>query len=304
MTFRTTAALIVGIPLLLVVGLLLTYWSFRRYDTTAIVRELPHAPSTPVTSSESDLKIATFNLYFSPADRKARFEIAAQTLAALSPDILFLQEVATGGIHNDDPIQYLGSQLGLPYTTYFPVENLLLFKQGLAILSRYPIESSTARVFEKNQPIETKGYLAASIRTPHGLIHTIDVHLMNAPGARFGKDTQFHALESALQDLRKSGPVIVAGDFNAEPGDSELESFLARSQARNLYQSFPPQGETRFTWGNELLLDYILVFDSTGKPAHPAYQFKSGNIVKTQEVNGLLASDHLPVSAVLNVPST
>jgi endonuclease/exonuclease/phosphatase family metal-dependent hydrolase len=169
------------------------------------------------------LHIATYNIHkgFSQFNRRMVVHELRETLRALAPDIVFLQEVQ--GLHLDhaerhdawpDEPQHEFLAADVWHNTAYG-RNVIYERghHGNAILSRLPIVTS------HNQDVthlrfERRGLLHCAIDVP-GLarhLHCVCVHL-----SLFGRSRrrQLDALASRLETtVPADAPLIVAGDFN------------------------------------------------------------------------------------------
>jgi endonuclease/exonuclease/phosphatase family metal-dependent hydrolase len=154
-------------------------------------------------------------------------------------------------------------------------------RYGMAILSRCTIRRiEPVRLTEGNEP---RVALAVEIMQPDSSVMTVvNVHFdwVGDDGFRFA---QAREVAEYLDGL--AGPYILAGDFNDLPGSRTLDLFQQRAREavkprdrRLTFSSTDPRKE----------IDFVFV-----SPSH------SWNIASVDVVNETVASDHLPVVAVL-----
>ena len=187
------------------------------------------APDPPVPPSFT-LRFVTFNLLhggiFSElsgddAELEERLRIAGEGLRALHADVVGLQEASTGRRRGDVAAR-LAAVLGYRYVqapaAYRPlrsdhmrrgVQAVLGFKEGPALLSRYPIARWEA--FELppcGRPLDVRVLLLAELETPAGRLAAFSAHTSGGP---------CHARAVAALVRAKAGalPAVVMGDFNA-----------------------------------------------------------------------------------------
>jgi endonuclease/exonuclease/phosphatase family metal-dependent hydrolase len=129
-------------------------------------------------------------------------------------DILFLQEV--GQEHGDGAafMATLRERVRLPYA-YAPATPFETgHMQGLAIVSRYPLNDVSVQQLEYNHlrfRSRCRIALAATISTPEGPIRVANVHL----DTRISSSRRVEQLTPAIEALDAfEGPQIIGGDFN------------------------------------------------------------------------------------------
>lgn len=254
-----------------------------------MVREAP-APGGP----RKALRVVTFNLYNRPWQRQARMRAQVETLAPLAPDLVALQEVAHGAFLAGDPAELLATELGLGGARVWHEQNLGLFRTGLGLLSRWPLRDVTYREFARSPFWDAKGFLAATVQTAAGELAVIDVHL--ASGDREIRASELEELELHARRLAKRAPVLVLGDFNAEP--EELGRFVRRLGAETLPLGGPTWNESYEddcgAAGGEQI-DHLLLIPG---PAS-RLRFLGGGVVAPR--TDPHPSDHCPVAADLEL---
>jgi endonuclease/exonuclease/phosphatase family metal-dependent hydrolase len=166
---------------------------------------------TPTT-----MRVATYNIrHGRGVDDVLDLDRTARAIAALDADIVALQEVdeqvgRSGGV---DEAATLGRALGMHHAfgSFMDYDG---GRYGLAILSRWPIESATTwRLPTGNEP---RVALAIDVDPPGiGPCTIVDVHFdwVKDDGFRFA---QAEAVAERLATLNR--PWILLGDFNDTPG--------------------------------------------------------------------------------------
>lgn len=129
-------------------------------------------------------------------------------------DILFLQEV---GQEHGDGAAFMSTlhdrlNLGYAYAPATPFENG--YKQGLAVVSRYPLDDVKVQPLEYNHlrfRSRCRIALTATVSTPQGSIRIANVHL----DTRVNSARRVEQLTPAIEALDAfDGPQIIGGDFN------------------------------------------------------------------------------------------
>jgi endonuclease/exonuclease/phosphatase family metal-dependent hydrolase len=211
-------------------------------------------------------------------------------------DIIFLQEAAYDERKKEmwaNQVEEINKKLNYRDSAY---GNLIRMKKwhgkeidwimfyGFGILSKYPIKNSEVVILPHIEKKKDFGFMHTTIKTPHGEIDLINVHLENTDK---GSKEQ---LKQALQWCKDKGiKPIIAGDFNMKIIENLRElaaedyniSYLIKK-----YISFMP---TNFSHNDApITLDYIL--------SHKK-KFEMKNI---ECINNDI-SDHNPVLAEIKI---
>ncbi len=162
-----------------------------------------------------------------PFDRyPERLELIAASLAARQPDVIFLQEVLTQGETHGVTRSTLLDALGAEYRDVFGSITGEAGDQGLGqmTLTRLPIVSSENRLIGGPRAVHR-----VTVETEEGNIDLYNAHLdgTDPDDPQFGVDEIEKVLAFIEETRTGSGPVILAGDFNAEPGDPSIQALLA-----------------------------------------------------------------------------
>jgi endonuclease/exonuclease/phosphatase family metal-dependent hydrolase len=189
------------------------------------------------------LRILSYNIHkgFSLGNREFVLPRIQAALAALQPDLVFLQEVL--GQHDrhaqrvptwpgESQEVFLASNVW-PHTVYGKNASYAHGHHGNALLSKYPIVASE-NVDISTNAFESRGILHAVLEVPgvSGPLHCMCVHLNML---RRGREQQLAALcRRIVQRVPRYEPLIVAGDFNDwHQGASEI--LLQRSGAEEVF---------------------------------------------------------------------
>ena len=157
-----------------------------------------------------------------------RLDIIAAEIIRLDADIVCLQEVPwTVGLGS--AADYLARRTGLnhAYVRANGSRWAILFEEGEAILSRYPLRGLTHTELRPRAGLfEHRVALSATAATPWGAVRIFVTHLTHRdPGVNRSQT------ESLTEFVEGSGPSemsVVAGDFNAEEGSPQIRSLSAR----------------------------------------------------------------------------
>jgi len=184
----------------------------------------------PPSAEDHVLRVISFNmLHGIPqfTDLRERLEIIAAEIDRLDADIVILQEVPwtvkTGAAAQD-----LAERTGMNYAYLRSNANrwALLFEEGEAILSRYPLSDPG---FAELQPragfFEHRVVLHVTAATPGGDVDVYGTHLTNGdPNVNLG---QARALADLVEQSR-SAPAVIVGDFNARPDSPQIQALQER----------------------------------------------------------------------------
>jgi endonuclease/exonuclease/phosphatase family metal-dependent hydrolase len=175
------------------------------------------------------LRIVTLNTWKNEGDYRRRLELMAEGLAALSPDVVLLQEVFAGG--GCDTAASLARRLGM-HVSCFPARlkrrqhlgRQVLSTSGLAVLSRsraacqvLPLSSHPL----DGERIAVRADLAGGLRV-------LNLHLSHL-GGELGDALRAQQLREALNWAKAdwTGNLVVGGDLNAPAHDACLAELWA-----------------------------------------------------------------------------
>ncbi|MCH8902088.1 MAG: endonuclease/exonuclease/phosphatase family protein [Chloroflexi bacterium] len=292
----------------------------------------PLPTDTPTPGSE--LLIVNYNILHGltdedleaqPFDRVAeRIEIIASQLAELRPDIVTLQEIFVNKPEGYPDIRgILLAALGGEYTAVFgglngaPIDGGGL---GQMTFTRLDIRSTENRSVGLVQVSvgSVRAVHRVTVETESGLIDIYNAHLEGTePDPQLAIDEIERVLAFIEETRSGTGPVILAGDFNATPDDPAIQALLAAGFVDVLVaggdatcegvgdpgctSGTPPLGDNP-----EILtsrrIDYIFILPGTefSLDARQASLFL--NAPATLDDGGLLwASDHIGVQTLLEL---
>jgi endonuclease/exonuclease/phosphatase family metal-dependent hydrolase len=268
------------------------------------------------------LKVLTFNILHDQGDWSGRSHAIGAWIDRLEPDLVGLQEVLRGPAI--DQAKLLLEERGY-HTAYaeaarFWVDRTSSF--GNAIGSRWPIESSDVLPLSRARPgdgrSETRCVLSARIDAPGGPLEMACTHLHWRFDHGYVRERQVVEIAEWLRRRapRDGWPVVLVGDFNAEPASAEirylagLQSIDGRSCHLRDAWAVAGDGGAGITWSRENPLtrpwhepdrriDYVWVgmprSDGQGLVEHC-------RVVGNEPVDGVWPSDHFGVYAELRGP--
>ncbi len=145
---------------------------------------------------------------------RPRMDRVATEIRNLKLDIVGFQESARIDEVGFVPAE-IAQLLGYHYA-YFDLElagRVIGFKNGISIVSRYPILEQERLAFKHQKTIfEARAVIRALIQTPHGLVNFYSTHLSGDSDRLNLKQTR--ELVAFIDKYRGDGPAILAGDFN------------------------------------------------------------------------------------------
>lgn len=181
---------------------------------------------------EHVLRVMSFNIAAGNGD----LDRIVKAIEAYDPDVVALQEVDVHwGERSDyqDQARYLGEALGMHYffgEIYMlePAEGSGAPRQyGLAFLSKEPFEyqenhhiTRLSTLEEDPEPELLPGFPEVVVSIDGQRIHLFNTHLdyRSDPQVRSTQVDEVLAIMDKVQ-----GPLLLLGDLNAEPGDSEID---------------------------------------------------------------------------------
>jgi endonuclease/exonuclease/phosphatase family metal-dependent hydrolase len=176
------------------------------------------------------LRVATYNIHHGAGpDDVLDLRHTAKVLALMRADLIGLQEVDRHWSERSeflDEAQWLGSELNMhvAYAANLDLDPAAPGQErrqyGTAVLSRYPIQSSTNTFLPKFGDHEQRGLLVTTISV-HGVkIRFANTHLQH------NDNLEREAQAAAIVDLLGDSPTrtILVGDLNATPDVPEIKT--------------------------------------------------------------------------------
>ena len=242
------------------------------------------APPTPPPTQptpELKLKVLCYNIRFGEL---ASMEELAAWIKEQNPDVVALQELdcrnnrpATPQQNGKDFITELAYHTGM-LSAYGKTIDYYGGYYGIGILSKYPLASVERVLLPKGSPDrEQRAVLVSHVEYAADKYFTFAcTHLDTAV-----REEQVQKLNEVLR--AEPYPVIVAGDFNATPTTAEIATGMRDWEMACELTPTSPASNPRNR------IDYIFCY--------PADKWESVEV----KTHGVQLSDHLPVSAVLNL---
>jgi endonuclease/exonuclease/phosphatase family metal-dependent hydrolase len=258
----------------------------------AVIASLLLACSAKINSPaklklETSLKVMSYNIHHANPPSKAGL-IDLDAIAAVinkeNPDLVGLQEVDkfTRRCGNIDQAKVLAEKTGL-YYQFFKAIDHDGGDYGVAILSRYPIESSSKIDLPQVMKGEARVLATVQVTLPNKQRVTFANTHLDAQRADSNRVVQMNAILTHLES--KKGPILLVGDLNCEANKEpiiRLDRTFKRSCILNCSPTIPQDKPTQ-------TIDYIAVSNAN-------WQLKEHKVIPE-----IYASDHRPLIAVYQV---
>ncbi|SFH24993.1 endonuclease/exonuclease/phosphatase family protein [Pedobacter insulae] len=232
----------------------------------------------------NSLKVMSYNIHHANPPSKAGIidlDAVAAVINKENPDIVGLQEVdkLTKRCGNVDQAKVLAEKTGLHYQFFKAIDHDG-GEYGVAILSRYPIISSSKVALPQVMEGEARVMAVAEIILPNKMKVTfVNTHL-DAQRPDSNRVVQMKAILTNL--ARVKGAILLVGDLNCEASKEPialLDKTFKRSCVLNCAPTIPQDKPVK-------TIDYIALSKAN-------WQLKSHHVIPET-----YASDHRPVMAV------
>lgn len=241
------------------------------------------------------LKVASWNI-FGGKDLPG----VIKCLKAIDADIVGLQEVLESEDGSENNARTVADVLGYewiyePAKLLTPSQSYVLQELGIgenrqwgnAVLSKFPIKEKRVHALSE---VRKRIALEAVVDVGGEDLHFFSTHLVHSLDAAEIRTEQAAALLALVPERR----AIVVGDFNAKP-----ETEAIQNMSRVLVQT--ESDLTRFTRG--MHPEVYVTLDPDGKKKRIDYIFITRDLrAVSSDVVDSDASDHLPISATLELP--
>lgn len=166
------------------------------------------------------LKVLTLNIWNRGGPWEDRLAVIRAGVAALSPDVICLQEVLA--LPDFDQAAMIAEGLG--YHVAFGDDGSDHYLFGNAILARWPIERTRVRPLPRGGTHENRLAIFAALKTPWGRLPVFCTHLNWKLHQGHVRVQQVRELVAFVDRESDEGdlPAVLAGDFNAEPESDEI----------------------------------------------------------------------------------
>lgn len=261
---------------------------------------------------DTRVRVLTWNLWWRFGPWRERQALIVDTLRAVEPDVIALQEVWDDG--TDNQAGMIAEALGYHYVYEARLDNPGV-RFGNAVVSRWPITGTEARPLPApERSDELRSMMRADIDGPRGEIQLFTPHL----NWRFDESAIRQEQVRALADFVAGSPprhypAVVCGDFNAEPDSDEIRMLVGKSTTpaeRLVFHDawvVAGDGTPGYTWSNanpyvalalepNRRIDYVFAgWPKAGGAGHVV----DCRLVGTESRDGVWPSDHFGVVADL-----
>ena len=255
------------------------------------------APPAAGSTSASTIRVMHWNLHHgNDPNNKWAFPRQLEVILNAKPDVISLNEVekytSYGNIDMAAEIAaYLKSKTGKTWYQYMVPASGSSKGIGNAILSRFPITSKNTC-----QMSSSRNAVRAAMTINGRTLNLWSTHLAVESGSY--RVTEAKALVSCMSGFSEQR--MVAGDFNAGTGTTEINTMVASyidgwAKAKSLGVTANYSGNCDGCTRNSRI-DYMFV----SKKA-TALVLKKLQIVDTRNSSGVMASDHKPMIATFEV---
>ena len=234
--------------------------------------------------TDGTVRVAAWNLRMGYGmDGTFRPAEVARVLREEGSDVVLLSEIDRAWLLNggQDQLGVLARLLGFEMA-FGPAGDQVW---GDAILSRWPMEDVRGERLPGYDSLTGATTLGATVVPPKGSkVRVVATHLQ--PDAEGADPTLRQARDVAARAKGVTGPVVVGGDFNFEPGSGSWQAMLDAGLVDGLARARP----LRTSRSDELTAQIDHVFVSTGLT------------VSAPRTRTTLLSDHLPVFVDVQAP--
>lgn len=275
------------------------------------------------SQDSSALRVLTYNLlhggpwsgFFERGTHlEERLEMTIQELQRLHPDVIALQEASDSRTHGNVPqriAEALGYQMVFePATQHIfglglmdrLITSVIGFKEGPAILSRYPIVAWEVYDLPRcERRLDPRILLRAAIDAPDGPVQVFSAHTSR------GDACQLERIGELFREHRGTGRAILMGDFNTEEQSPVLSTWQAERGFIDAFRIANPEVSGGTVWQNihvewptaDRRVDFIFLADGThGKdPVVRASRLAFDQPGRLPNGDALWPSDHRGVLA-------
>ena len=270
-------------------------------------KSFPDPDAKIIEESGETIKLVTWNLWWKFESYKERENLILTELKETAADIMCLQEVWEE--EDESQAKIIADILGYQYVygKSFEFDGVAF---GNAIISKYPIQNHQVIMFKADpKKDEKKLFIHAELLYKNSItINVICTHLNYKYEHQPVRESQVTELMEYISHLQKSKfPVLLCGDFNADPESDEIKMITGHKKPINEtvlrdVWNLTNIGEPGYTWSNEnkwamktleydRRIDYI--FSSKAGPKGLGQPVKSCLI--GNKSNDIYPSDHFGI---------
>ncbi|RKG84374.1 hypothetical protein D7V88_22075 [Corallococcus terminator] len=244
----------------------------------------PVAVAPKAVRDAGALRVMTFNIQ----SGLRGLERVADVIRAESPDVVALQEVDVGSTRagGEDQVERLSALTGLKYRAHFGTTKLYGGHYGIALLSRYPLESLAQYPLPTPRGAEPRTLAHAVLDVDGREVSVYATHLIRRPFNGSARVRQSVFISNLL--AKDPRPRLLMGDLNDDPDSRPVR--LLRRQLQDVAKVTHADGKGTYPMPlflPSLRIDYVM--------ACGAFTPVSSRVLDVG------ASDHFPVVADLRL---
>ncbi len=245
-----------------------------------LYQQLAWKSPAPAVDNPTQLRLTTYNIHQGfDLHGLPSLEQIADVLESHQPDVIALQEVPRGWVVNGsvDALSWLTQRLEM-HSAWGPAADDFW---GNAVLSRFPIVAVEHRPMPNNSAIRfNRAYLLVTLDVQGRLIRVVATHLHHIQREPQHRMPQVVEL---IEEVDWTRPTILLGDLNAQQHHAELRMLLESGlQTSSIPVPTYPSNRARRQIDHVLWTDHFVLWEFRTIPT--------------------MASDHLPLTAVLSGP--
>ena len=242
------------------------------------------------------LTLVTLNLYHDKDDWPRRRVQIVETLKALQPDAIALQEVLQHE-HLRNQAEWLATELGYDWHFVSVDPPDAVRRYGNALLTRLPVLARDQQALSPFDDSRTVGLLRVELQGKPINLYATHLHHTGEGGAI--RKQQVDDLMAFIAATTRGFPSVVAGDFNSAAGSQELgalrENFVDTYGSLHAGADATTSSTLNLHYFKPARIDHVFYQRSTFKP-------KSARIILNHaDAQGIWPSDHYGLQAELQL---
>lgn len=245
-------------------------------SSLAIGRELITDPQPGEATETAPLRLVSWNLHYGvDPDGGVDLEQIARSIEEQNPSIVTLQEVSRGWVlgGGTDMATWLAQRLDMR-VAFSPAADRQF---GNVVLTNLPTTNITTIALPYGDGPQERSAISVDIVLPGGALRVTSVHLQS-------KDripTRLDQIETLLTAQTDAPFLIIAGDFNAQPGSPEINEMTSAGLVSAQDVSGDPSALTDPSINPVKRIDWVFGRGVT--------------FTNTEVLSDALSSDHLPL---------
>jgi len=266
-------------------------------STTSSPDSTSSTTSTSSAATGATLRVLHWNIHHGVGtDGKYNIDRLATWIVKFDPHVVSLNEVEryTSWGNEDQPARFaslLRAKTGKSWHYYFAQRDGNTNGQGNLILSLIPFDAADSQLLSYRRSVAQ-----ATLHVNGRVVNLLSTHLdAESSSYRTRQISELKAWAGGFAEQR-----IIAGDFNAGPGSTEIGAMTAayidgwgKAKSAGLAVAYPdnPNGNTRNS-----RIDYVFYSKSATRLA-----LKRAQVFDTRDANGVRPSDHNPLMVTFEV---